>query len=83
MLQQVYVSMILGFLVADDPERRREAESMLPGCTLGPVAAAVERALHFYVNTGSITTEAAASLRKLVAALREGVSSQEDGALSP
>ena len=62
--------MMLGFLVVDDPIRRREAEALLPGHSLGSVASAVERALHFYVNTGAITVQAEASLRQLVASLR-------------
>lgn len=70
--------MMLGFLVVDEPGRRREAEALLPGGSLAPVAAAVERALHFYVNTGSITPQAEASLRQLVAALRAESPSQED-----
>lgn len=75
--------MMLGFLVVDDPGRRREAEALLPGGSLAPVAAAVERALHFYMNTGSITAQAAASLRKLVDALRAEGPSQADGSPSP
>ena len=62
--------MMLGFLAVGDAGVRAEAAALLPGCSLAPVASAVERALHFYVNTGSITAQAEGSLRQLVAALR-------------
>lgn len=63
--------MLLGFIVADDPELRRQAGAALPGGSLAPVTTAVERCLQFYVAVGAMTGDNERSLRQLVATLRQ------------
>ena len=49
---EVYACMLLGFLVQASPQAQREAAARLPGASLAPLAAAVERCLLFYVTAG-------------------------------
>ena len=63
--------MLLGFLVADEPALRAAAAGVLPGRSLEPVAAAVERCLQFYLAVGAMTADNEASLRALVVSLRQ------------
>ena len=69
---EVYSAILLGFLVEGCPAARREAAALLPGASLAPVVAAVERCLHFYVSTGAITKGNEDSLRGLLASLQAG-----------
>ena len=66
---QVYAATLCGFLIVDEPALREEAAAMLRGRTLEPLVSAIQRMLHFYVNTGSIVQKAEARLRELVDAL--------------
>ena len=66
---QVYAATLCGFLIVDDAALREEAAALLRGRTLEPLVSAIQRMLHFYVNTGSIVQQAEARLRDLVDAL--------------
>ena len=70
---QVYAATLCGFLVMEDAALRKEAAALLPGQTLEPLVSAIQRMLHFYVNTGTIVQQAEARLRELVTALSQGV----------
>jgi len=65
----VYAATLCGFLIVDDAALREEAAALLRGRTLEPLVSAIQRMLHFYVNTGSIIQQAEARLRDLVDAL--------------
>ena len=69
---QVYAATLCGFLIVDDDSLRTEAAAMLQNCTLEPLVSAIQRMLHFYVNTGTIIQQAEARLRELVNALSNG-----------
>jgi len=67
---EVYAAMLLGFLVEPDAALRQRAAAMLPGGTLQPVIAAVEKCLEFYTRTDTITEATGAKLRDLIASLK-------------
>ena len=69
----MYAATLCGFLVVDDAALRSEAAALLPGQTLEPLVSAIQRMLHFYVNTGTIVQQAEARLRDLVTALSKDV----------
>jgi hypothetical protein len=69
----VYAATLCGFLVVEDAVLRKEAAALLPGRTLEPLVSAIQRMLHFYVNTGTIVQQAEARLRELVTALSQDV----------
>ena len=66
---ETYAALLLGFLVAQDPTLRAEAAAAMPGNSLDPVVAGVQRCLRFYMDTGAITERTEASLRSLLADL--------------
>ena len=70
---QVYAATLCGFLIVDDAGLRIEAAAKLRGCSLEPLVSAIQRMLHFYVNTGTIVQQAEARLRELVDALSSSV----------
>ena len=70
---QVYAATLCGFLVVEDAALRKEAAVILPGRTLEPLVSAIQRMLHFYVNTGTIVHQAEARLRELVTVLSRAV----------
>ena len=66
---EVYAAILLGFLIEGDTVAQGEAAELLPGKSLVPVIAAVQRCLNFYVNAGAVTQRTEASLRALLASL--------------
>lgn len=70
---EVYAAMLLGFLIEEDSSLRQQAASLLPGGTLEPIVAAVEKCLEFYVRADAITDSSSTKLKNLVASLRRNL----------
>ena len=69
---EVYAALLIGFLVGPAPQLRDEATAALPGGSLEPVRAGVQRCLKFYLDAGAITERTEESLRNLLSSLSEG-----------
>lgn len=70
-MAEVYAAVLLGFLIQDCPDARRQAAALLPGRSLDGVAAAVGRALDFYATMGAMTQDNMDNLRGLLTSLQE------------